>query len=64
MSSPTSPDQPDQPGSNGNGAHDHLAAPGGRGLVEFATRRRVTVAMMTLTLVLFGLIALGSLKVN
>ena len=64
MSSPTAPDQPDQPGSNGNGAHDHLAAPGGQGLVEFATRRRVTVAMMTLTLVLFGLIALGSLKVN
>ena len=33
-------------------------------LVEFATRRRVTVAMMTITLVLFGLIALNSLKVN
>ncbi|MFC3551834.1 efflux RND transporter permease subunit [Lysobacter cavernae] len=33
-------------------------------LVEFSTRRRVTVAMMTLTLVLFGLIALGDLKVN
>ncbi|WP_159016431.1 efflux RND transporter permease subunit [Cognatiluteimonas profundi] len=33
-------------------------------LVEFATRRRVTVAMMTITLVLFGLIALRSLKVN
>src|SRR5690606_32501180 len=37
---------------------------GGFSLVEFATRRRVTIAMMTLTLVLFGLIALGSLKVN
>ena len=38
----------------------------GRGfsLVEFATRRRVTVAMFTLTLVLFGLIALSDLKVN
>ncbi|WP_240099325.1 efflux RND transporter permease subunit [Thermomonas flagellata] len=38
----------------------------GRGfsLVEFATRRRVTVAMFTLTLVLFGLIALSELKVN
>jgi len=35
-----------------------------RGVVEFATRRRVTIAMMTITLVLFGLIALRSLKVN
>ena len=33
-------------------------------VVEFATRRRVTVAMMTITLVLFGFIALGNLKVN
>ena len=33
-------------------------------VVEFATRRRVTIAMMTITLVLFGLIALRSLKVN
>ena len=33
-------------------------------LVEFATRRRVTVAMVTLTFVLFGLIALRDLKVN
>jgi HAE1 family hydrophobic/amphiphilic exporter-1 len=46
------------------GAPDPLAAPGGFSLVEFATRRRVTIAMMTLTLVLFGLIALSSLKVN
>ena len=45
--------------------HDHLAAPGGGfSLVEFATRRRVTIFMMTLTLVLFGVIGLGSLKVN
>ncbi|MDE2407668.1 MAG: efflux RND transporter permease subunit [Xanthomonadaceae bacterium] len=45
--------------------HDPLHPPGGGfSLVEFATRRRVTIAMMTLTLVLFGLIALGSLKVN
>ncbi|HTL14366.1 MAG TPA: efflux RND transporter permease subunit, partial [Thermomonas sp.] len=42
----------------------HLAPTSGFNLVEFATRRRVTIAMMTLTLVLFGLIALGSLKVN
>src|SRR3546814_438453 len=34
------------------------------GLVGFAIRRRVTVAMLTLTFVLFGLIALGDLKVN
>jgi len=33
-------------------------------LVEFATRRRVTIGMTTLTLVLFGLIALSGLKVN
>ncbi len=33
-------------------------------LVELATRRRVTVGMVTLTLVLFGVIALFSLKVN
>ncbi|MEF9978817.1 MAG: efflux RND transporter permease subunit, partial [Thermomonas sp.] len=46
------------------GGHDPLVSPGGFSLVEFATRRRVTVFMMTLTLVLFGLIALGSLKVN
>ncbi len=34
------------------------------GLVEFAVRRRVTVAMFTITLVLFGFLALGNLKVN
>jgi HAE1 family hydrophobic/amphiphilic exporter-1 len=47
--------------------HDPHAAPGGDApfnLVEFSTRRRVTVAMMTITLLLFGLIALGDLKVN
>lgn len=33
-------------------------------LVEFATRRRVTIAMVTVAFVLFGLIALGDLKVN
>ena len=40
------------------------AAATARGLVEFCTRRRVTVAMVTLTFVLFGLIALRDLKVN
>ncbi len=45
--------------------HGPLGAPTGRfSLAEFSTRRRVTIAMMTVTLVLFGLIALGSLKVN
>src|SRR5690606_35061817 len=34
------------------------------GLVGFAIRRRVTIAMTMLTFVLFGLIALGDLKVN
>ncbi len=33
-------------------------------LVELSTRRRVTVAMAAVTLVLFGLIALSDLKVN
>ncbi len=33
-------------------------------IVEIATRRRVTIGMVTLTLVLFGLIALSGLKVN
>ncbi len=45
-------------------AYDPLAAGKGGGIVEFATRRRVTVAMLTLTLVLFGLISLAGLKVN
>ncbi|WP_123769637.1 efflux RND transporter permease subunit [Vulcaniibacterium tengchongense] len=34
------------------------------GLVEFSTRRRVTVAMFWITMFLFGCIALGDLKVN
>ncbi|MGY6519623.1 MAG: efflux RND transporter permease subunit [Lysobacteraceae bacterium] len=33
-------------------------------LIEFSTRRRVTVAMATFTLVLFGLIAFGELRMN
>ena len=56
--SPSSAPKPDHP------QEPHPAPTGGFNLVEFATRRRVTIAMMTLTLVLFGLIALGSLKVN
>ncbi|MGO4222060.1 efflux RND transporter permease subunit [Lysobacter sp. TAF61] len=36
----------------------------GFNLVEFSTRRRVTVMMVTLTFVMFGFIALNDLKVN
>lgn len=46
------PHQGERPGAHGSG------------LVEFATRRRVTIAMFTVTLMLFGFIALGNLKVN
>lgn len=50
---------------HGNDPHagERPGAHGG-GLVEFATRRRVTIAMCTVTLMLFGFIALGNLKVN
>ena len=34
------------------------------GLVGFSVRRRVTVAMVTVSMLLFGLLALGNLKVN
>jgi HAE1 family hydrophobic/amphiphilic exporter-1 len=34
------------------------------GLVEMSTRRRVTIAMITVSLVLFGLIGLSRLKIN
>lgn len=48
-------------------ANDPLAPPAGLtggGLVEFSTRRRVTVAMFWVTMFLFGCIALAALKVN
>ena len=44
--------------------HQPPAEPRSSSLVEFSTRRRVTVAMATITFLLFGLIALQSLKVN
>ena len=44
--------------------HDPPPGTGGFDIVEFSTRRRVTIAMMTLTLVLFGLISLSGLKVE
>lgn len=44
---------------------DPVPGEGARGgIIEFATRRRVTVAMVTVSLLLFGLIALGNLRVN
>ena len=47
----------------GKPSPNHTTAAAG-GIVEFSTRRRVTVAMTTITFLLFGLIALSSLKVN
>ena len=44
-----------------DGGHE---AGSGSGLVEFSTRRRVTVAMFWLTMFLFGVLALMNLKVN
>lgn len=41
-----------------------LPASGGFDMVEFSTRRRVTVAMFWITMLLFGGLALNSLKVN
>lgn len=54
-------------GGPGPEANDPLAPPSGLtggGLVEFSTRRRVTVAMFWVTMFLFGCIALAALKVN
>ena len=57
---------PAQHGPAGDGpAADPHAAPTGRfDLVEFSTRRRVTVWMVAISMMLFGLIALTNLKVN
>jgi HAE1 family hydrophobic/amphiphilic exporter-1 len=50
---------------HGDEPHDGLSKGSmGGGLVEFSTRRRVTVAMFWITMFLFGSIALSSLKVN
>ncbi|GAB3734065.1 efflux RND transporter permease subunit [Luteimonas pelagia] len=51
-----------QPPATGSAYDSH--APRRFDLVEFSTRRRVTVAMVTISFLLFGLIALGNLKVN
>lgn len=43
---------------------NHSSDPASFSVVEFATRRRVTVMMATLTFIIFGFIALTNLKVN
>ncbi len=52
---------PQQSGAPHDASH---GVPTGFNLVEFSTRRRVTIAMVTLTFVLFGFIALNGLSVN
>jgi HAE1 family hydrophobic/amphiphilic exporter-1 len=47
-----------------DGEGSHASEDAGSGLVEFSTRRRVTVAMFWITMLLFGVIALSTLKVN
>jgi hydrophobic/amphiphilic exporter-1 (mainly G- bacteria), HAE1 family len=54
-------------GHGGTEPPSHVAAAGtigGFDMVEFSTRRRVTVAMFWVTMLLFGTLALNSLKVN
>ncbi|RPD88349.1 efflux RND transporter permease subunit [Luteimonas sp. 100069] len=53
----------DGPAGDGPAADPH-ASPGRFDLVEFSTRRRVTVWMVAISMMLFGLIALTNLKVN
>ncbi|WP_425489287.1 efflux RND transporter permease subunit [Noviluteimonas gilva] len=43
---------------------NHSSDPASFSVVEFSTRRRVTVMMATLTFIIFGFIALSNLKVN
>ena len=50
--------------SSPNAQPPQAAPPSQGGLIGFATRRRVTVAMVTFTFVLFGVIALFDLKVG
>ncbi|MCE7031403.1 efflux RND transporter permease subunit [Lysobacter sp. GX 14042] len=57
-------DTPHDPARAGQPRPDAPDSAPGFSLVEFSTRRRVTVAMLMISLVLFGLIALGNLKVN
>ncbi|MEN5117402.1 efflux RND transporter permease subunit [Luteimonas sp. TWI662] len=52
------------PAGDGPAADPHATAPRRFDLVEFSTRRRVTVWMVAISLMLFGLIALTNLKVN
>ncbi len=52
------------PAGDGPAADPHGTAPRRFDLVEFSTRRRVTVWMVAISMMLFGLIALTNLKVN
>ncbi|ASR42136.1 acriflavin resistance protein [Xanthomonas citri pv. mangiferaeindicae] len=52
------------PAGDGPAADPHATAPRRFDLVEFSTRRRVTVWMVAISMMLFGLIALTNLKVN
>ena len=61
MSGAGSHDQ--EPREGHHDPHDGEGSGGGSGLVEFSTRRRVTVAMFWLTMFLFGVLALMNLKV-
>jgi hydrophobic/amphiphilic exporter-1 (mainly G- bacteria), HAE1 family len=53
-------DAPQHPSAPAPGEHPAIPFD----LVEFSTRRRVTVAMFTISFLLFGWLALGNLKVN
>ncbi|UNK41445.1 efflux RND transporter permease subunit [Luteimonas sp. S4-F44] len=52
------------PAGDGPAADPHATTPRRFDLVEFSTRRRVTVWMVAISMMLFGLIALTNLKVN
>lgn len=64
MSGADTPPSPPAGGPPPQAPEDVLVSTGGFDLVEFSTRRRVTVAMFWITMLLFGVIALFGLKVN
>ena len=64
MSGVDTPPPPAAGGPPPQAPEDVLVSTGGFDLVEFSTRRRVTVAMFWITMLLFGVIALFGLKVN
>jgi HAE1 family hydrophobic/amphiphilic exporter-1 len=55
---------PEKPTHPNPAPHDPLLAPRGFNLIEFSTRRRVTILMLMVMLVLFGMISLFGLKVE